>query len=128
MFVDYVYVYNSKLQCDIVDVIAQVPQSEYIKKVMNQMSNVSDLDHSFQYQSIIYQETKMSKYSCISDKLKKSSVYISQYELVWKINDIDILINETLENQVIVLGGDILNASMQYTCDNWYYNQNNIVK
>ena len=63
----------------------------------------------------------MSNYSWISEKIKKKSIYFSQYELAWKISDANEFIEDALKNEVIVLGGDILDSNMNYTCDNWYY-------
>ena len=63
----------------------------------------------------------MSNYSWMSERLKRKSLFISQYELAWKITDADDFIEDAILNQVIVLGGDILDANLQYTLDNWYY-------
>ena len=63
----------------------------------------------------------MSNYSWMSERLKRRSLFISQYELAWKITDADDFIEDAILNQVIVLGGDILDANLQYTLDNWYY-------
>lgn len=69
----------------------------------------------------------MSNYSWMSDKLKRKSVFVSQYELAWKITDAEEFIEEALSNQVIVLGGDILDANMQYNYDNWYYEPEKLI-
>lgn len=66
----------------------------------------------------------MSNYSWISKKLRAKSIYYSQYELAWKITHADDFIDEALLNQVIVLGGDVLDSNLKYTRDNWYYEPN----
>lgn len=54
----------------------------------------------------------MSNYSWMSERLKRISLFISQYELAWKITDAEDFIEDAILNQVIVLGGDILDANL----------------
>ena len=66
----------------------------------------------------------MSNYIWMSKDLYSKSIYISEYESAWKISCAKSLISEALQNQVIILGGDILNLNLEYTDDNWYYEPN----
>lgn len=66
----------------------------------------------------------MSNYSWMSQKLHSESKYISEYELAWKITCVEDIAGEALQNQVIILGGDILDSNLEYTGDNWYYETN----
>lgn len=40
----------------------------------------------------------------------------------WPIQEVENVFRGLLEQDVIILGGDILANSKQYTRDNWYYN------
>lgn len=47
---------------------------------------------------------------------------ISPYELAWKIDDINQILQWLSANNKVVLGGDVLDVNKEYTYDNWYYN------
>ena len=43
-------------------------------------------------------------------------------ELAWSTSAVNQIMQQALDNDWIVLGGDVTTASGQYTYDNWYYN------
>lgn len=43
-------------------------------------------------------------------------------EMVWPLRSIPELLKLVMDNQWIILGGDILDTQQNYTYDNWYYN------
>lgn len=49
---------------------------------------------------------------------------ISAHELAWKIDDAIAVLRCIAKNNMVVLGGDVLDANKKHTYDNWYYNYN----
>ena len=47
---------------------------------------------------------------------------ISPYEFAWKIDDIKPILQWLSANNKVVMGGDVLDITLEYTYDNWYYN------
>ena len=46
--------------------------------------------------------------------------------IVWKIDDAIETLGHLANNDLVIVGGDILTNCMEYTNDNWYYNPNPI--
>lgn len=42
-------------------------------------------------------------------------------EFAWKITDALYILDAYKKENRIVLGGDVLDSNLDYTCDNWYY-------
>ncbi len=52
------------------------------------------------------------------------SVFATDFEIVWRIEDFPYVLSYLQKMNKVVLGGDILNHKMQHVYDNWYYNVN----
>ena len=49
---------------------------------------------------------------------------ISPYEAAWKIEETPMILDFFASQGKMILGGDILTQDLQYTYDNWYYQEN----
>ena len=63
-------------------------------------------------------------YERMHEKLGKISGGVKTYwgEMVWPTRCIPEILQLAVDNQWIILGGDILDMAQNYTYDNWYYN------
>ena len=52
------------------------------------------------------------------------SIVTSNGQVVWRLSDLPLLMDYVKENKWIILGGDVLTCSGNYTYDNWHYNPN----
>ena len=50
-----------------------------------------------------------------------TSVYFTDFETAWKMEDAFLVLEYLKSNNRIVLGGDILTEKLEYNYDNWYY-------
>lgn len=57
----------------------------------------------------------------IISKLKIKPVNKSKYEVAWKISDTMDVIEYLFSLNYIILGGDILDSSLEYNYDSWFY-------
>jgi len=57
----------------------------------------------------------------LTDELKKRGIIIDSNEYAWKYEDAIVVIGVLKENGYIILGGDVLNESFEYTYDNWFF-------
>ena len=46
----------------------------------------------------------------------------SSGQIVWTASGLFLLMDQIKENKWIILGGDVLTCTGNYTCDSWYYN------
>ena len=51
-----------------------------------------------------------------------SSVYFSDSEIAWRMEDAILVLEYLRSRNNIVLGGDILTEELQHNYDSWYYN------
>ena len=54
-------------------------------------------------------------------KLPNSKITLNG-QFAWRASDLPLLMDYVIQNKWIVLGGDVLTYSGNYTYDNWYYN------
>lgn len=59
-------------------------------------------------------------FNYLSDDLLSKSVKIYTGELAWKYTDVIEVMNSLAENNLIILGGDVLNQDFTHTYDNWH--------
>ena len=63
----------------------------------------------------------MFNFVTFSKSKKINPILIKSNEYAWQIKHVNLVMNYLFENDMIILGGDILNKDLNYTYDNWFY-------
>ena len=64
-------------------------------------------------------------WSFLKEEILKKSIYLRETTRIWSIEDSEEIITEILSNDIVLLGGDVIDNQFKHTHDSWYYNYNN---
>ena len=58
----------------------------------------------------------------IREDLLAKSISFHKTQTIWPIKFSELIIEEILSNNLVILGGDVIDAHLKYTYDSWYWN------
>lgn len=72
---------------------------------------------------------KIKKY--LSQSLFEKSIGVETglgiFEVAWTYDDVMEVLTQLEKEKIIILGGDVLNKNLEYTYDNWYYQEKDYI-